>query len=273
MKKRLFTLILALALCLCCAFPAMADNFDNKRIVDEAGLLTDTQREELSGVLDEISDRQQLDIIVVTSNDLRGCDTATECADEFYDQNGYGCGENKDGILLLISMADRDWAISTSGRAVGAFTDYGCDYIADKIMPDLSESDYAAAFTCFAELCDDFITQADAGEPLDYPTDSRSGKEPLSLKWIPISIVIGVVIALIVVACMKAKLKTVRFQPAASNYVKSGSMNLTGSSDLYLYSTVSRTERPKDNDSGGGGGSHVHMSSSGSMHGGRSGKF
>ena len=81
----------------------------------------------------------------------------------------------------------------------------------------------------------------------------------------------GFVLSLIIVGRMKAKLKTVRFQPAANSYMKAGSMNITESRDLFLYNTVTRTAKPKDNDSGGG--SSTHTSSSGSTHGGGGGKF
>ena len=45
---------------------------------------------------------------------------------------------------------------------------------------------------------------------------------------------------------MKSKLKTVRFQAAASNYMKNGSLNITESRDLFLYNTVTRTAKPKN---------------------------
>lgn len=53
--------------------------------------------------------------------------------------------------------------------------------------------------------------------------------------------------------------------------MKAGSMNITESRDMFLYNTVTRTAKPKDNDSGGG--SSTHTSSSGSTHGGGGGKF
>ena len=95
-------------------------------------------------------------------------------------------------------------------------------------------------------------------------------KEPLSLIWIPISIAVGVCLSFIIVGNMKSKLKTVRFQAAASNYMKNGSLNITESRDLFLYNTVTRTAKPKNNSSSG---SSTHTSSSGSTHGGGGGKF
>ena len=67
-------------------------------------------------------ERQSCDVIVVTVASLDG-KTAESYADDYFDFNGYGLGQDRDGILLLLSMEDRDWAISTHGFAL--FPRYG----------------------------------------------------------------------------------------------------------------------------------------------------
>ena len=165
-------------------------------------------------------------------------------------------------------MEDRDWYISTTGYGITTFTDAGIQYIGDKIKEHLSDGDYADAFNTFAELCDDFIAKARAGKPYD---SGNMPKEPMKPGWILVAIIAGFILSFITVGAMKGKLKTVRFQPAANSYMKAGSMNITESRDMFLYNTVTRTAKPKDNDSGGG--SSTHTSSSGSSHGGGGGKF
>ena len=81
-----------------------------------------------------------------------------------------------------------------------------------------------------------------------------------------------IIIASIIVGGMKRKLKTVQPQNSANSYLKEGSLDLTESSDLFLYNTVTRTEIPKDDDSSSGE-SSTHTSSSGSTHGGGGGSF
>ncbi len=68
-------------------------------------------------------------------------------------------------------------------------------------------------------------------------------------KTILISLVIGVVAAFIVTSIMKGQLKTVRKQTRAENYVKHGSLNITEANTLYLYSSVTRVAKPKNNSS------------------------
>lgn len=117
----------------------------------------------------------------------------------------------------------------------------------------------------FAELCDDFITQARNGSPY---TARTLPKDALPFYWIFISIGVGVILAFIIVGRMKAQLKTVRFQAAAGNYVKDGSMNVTESRDLFLYHTVTKTAKEKSSS-----GSSTHTSSSGRTHDGGGTKF
>lgn len=238
------------------------------RVVDMAALLSDSEKSALLSKLDEISERQQADIVVVTAETLDG-KTPMEYADDFYDDNGYGFGEDRDGVLLLVSMEDRDWWMSTTGFGITAITDAGIEYISDKFLSDLSDGDYAEAFTTYADLCDTFFTQAKTGEPYDA---GHMPKEPFNVvQSLLIAFVIGLVIALIVTNSMKNKLKTVRFQAAASDYVRKDSMHVTDGNDLFLYTQLHRYERATDDDSSGG--SSTHTSSSGTTHGGGGGKF
>ncbi len=236
------------------------------RLVDDAGLLTEEQVETLTRKLDEISERQNFDVIIYTVDSL-GVYTPTEYADDAFDYNGFGMGSTYDGILLLISMEERDWAISTHGYGITAFTDAGQRYMVDNFIGYLSNGDFYGGFVKFAELADEFITQAKTGAPYDV---HNLPKKPLSPVWILISILGGALIALIVTGIMRSSLKSVSMQRAAGNYIVSTVMSPFGNQDLYLYSVVTRRAKPKDS---GGSGSSTHRSSSGRTHGGSSGKF
>lgn len=271
MRKRILAFLTMLVLCLTAVIPVFAEQTEGfadayYRVVDIAYLLTDEERETLTDKLDEISIRQSMNVVVVTTDSLEGCEVS-EFADMAYDELQFGYGDQRDGLLLLISIEDNDWCISTCGYGITAFTDAGIEYIGEQIRPDLSDGNYAAAFEKYADLCDEFITQARSGEPYD---SNNLPRESLSLIWIPISLAIGFVLALIVVGVMKSNLKTVRYQAAATDYMKKGSLNITESRDRFLYRTVTRTEKPKNNSSSG---SSTHKSASGTTHGGGSGKF
>ena len=191
-------------------------------------------------------------------------------ADDFFDYNDYGMGEDKSGILFLITMSERKWCISTHGEAIQIFTDAGQEYMTDNFGSYLSDGEYYEGFMKFADLCEEFIIQAQSGEPYDV--------ENLPEETIPfymiflISLVVGFVIALIVTGVMRSRMKTVHMKPDAADYMKDGSLHINRSRDIFLYHQVTRTAKPKE-ESSGGGGSSTHTSSSGETHGGSSGSF
>lgn len=219
------------------------------RLVDNADLLSPDEESALVAKLDQISERRNYDVVIVTLANLGG-KSAQAYADDFYDYSGYGMGDTNDGVLLLVSMDEREYHVTTVGAAIDIIDDVRIDEIDEKITPDLTNGEYYAAFETFASICD------------------RSKIQPLHFI---VSIVIGCILAFVVVGAMKAKLKTVRRQPGANNYVRENSLNLTRHSDIYLYTHIDRRAKPKDNNSGGRSGTHV--SSSGVTHGGGGGKF
>jgi len=68
------------------------------------------------------------------------------------------------------------------------------------------------------------------------------------VEWIAGSLVAGIAVALIVTGIMRRKLKSVRPQRNAANYVRKGSMVLTEHRDTFLYRTVTKTPRPNTDD-------------------------
>ncbi len=220
-------------------------------LVDNADLLTVSEEGEIRAMLDTISETYQMDVVIVTTESTYD-KSPRAYADDYYDYNGYSC----DGVLLLISMEDRDWWISTTGRAIDAFSDSAIDSIGELMLNDLSNGWYADAFETFAEKCEYYIN----GEINGFPF--RFGYNLI------VALIIGLVTALIVTLVMRGQLKSVRRQAAASNYVKANSLKLTRSHELFLYRNVSRVRKASSSS-----GSSTHSSSSGRSHGGGGGKF
>ena len=245
-------LVLNLSIC--------ASAYVSDRMVDDADLLSAGERGTLADALDTVSSRWGVDVAILTVESL-GYKSSTAYADDYYDAN---FGSN--GILLLVSMEDRDWAISTAGSCIQVFTDAGLDHISEQIVPKLSDGDYYGAFTLFAELCDDFLRQASTGSPYDNGNLPK-GEFNFGTTLI-VCLVIGLVVAFIATGVMRGQLKSVRQKTAAADYLLPGSLQVTEARDLFLYRSVSRQPKPQSNS-----GSSTHRSSSGVSHGGRSGKF
>ena len=244
--KRVFSALLALILCTMLTVSVSAAQMP--RLMDGADLLTDSQEAELLERLDAVSAELQTDVVIITLESCGGY-SADEVIQAFYDQYGYGYGGNRDGVMLLLSMAERDWRILCNGFAADAITPSERDEIGDHIVEELSAGEYMEAFMEFTSLCRYEIEGERNGFPFNFG---------LSLA---VSVVIGFVVALIATGIMRSKLKSVRSQTGAREYTRPGSMQLTRSSDLFLYRTMNRRRKPQQSSSGsrggGGGGRHV----------------
>lgn len=260
MSKKIIAFLFAVMLCVLSVVPAFAQS-GMPRLVDDSDVLSVEEESELLSRLDSVSEAHQFDLVVVIVDDFAGM-SAMDYADDFFDYNGYGYGSSRDGSLLLIGVNEDYRWISTSGFGITAFTDAGIQYIGSEIVSDIQSGFYYDGIDSYITLCDDFITQAENGEPYDNGNLPK-GKFSFFFTLL-ISLVVGFVVALIVVLIMKSQLKTVRRQAAASSYLKAGSMKVTESRDVFLYRNVSKVKKAENNSSG----SSTHSSSSGRTHGG-----
>ena len=258
MTKKLLSLLICLALCFSFCLFVSADDTEY-RLIDNARLLTSSEKEEIINKLDEISKRQKFDIIILTVDSI-GTMTPEKYAERYYDQSNLGYGGTTDGILLLISMENRDFCITSGGVGTTYFTSDGREYICNKVKNGgLSDDNFSDAFLLFSSLCDDFVTQGKTGVPYD---NSNLPKDPFDIGGnIIVALVVGLIVAFIATQSMKSKLKTVHAQTRAEQYVKHGSLNMTRSHDFFLYRVVNRRPRPKQ--SSGGSRSSGGRSSSG----------
>ncbi len=252
------------------------------RLIDQAGLLTENEAARLKAQLDEFYAERNFEITVVTVNSLEGYDVVTY-ADNLYDASGW----SRDGILLLISMDEREWAMSTSGTGIGIFGDNDLAYMEDCFLPYLSRGDYASAFTEYADRAAELVDFAyEYGHDLDengywyeetYPYDYDSEpREADPAKTGIISAIVGAFTALFSAGGMKSKMKSVHAASDATRYMSRSGPNITRANEVFLYSNVARTLRSSERSSGGSsyhGGGSFHTSSSGSSHGGSHGHF
>ena len=245
MKKRISIVMILLFLL---TLPLVA-SANTRYVIDEAGLLTNQQvadLEESCRQFYEITGGKE--IVILTVDRLYGISPMVY-ADDYFDAN-YG----DDGILLLISMEERDWYISTCGTTIDAFPDYILANMEDPMVSKLSEGQYYEAFQQFLSDAEYYSTN----EPL-------SNLEASFVIGLPV----GLVCALIFLFILRSTMNTKRPQHSAGNYEVQGSYQLRRQQDLFLYSKVHKQAKPENNSSG----SSTHRSSSGATHGGRGGKF
>ena len=239
-----------------------------KSVIDDAELIKASDEKELDKKIKNIQ-KDKFDVVILTVKSLDG-KSAQDYADDYYDNNDYGLDNEKSGVLFLVSKGDRKYHISTKGAGIKAFTDYGIGRIKEEIKPYLSDGDYFDACDEFLNITKDFVKAYKDGTP--YDTDNPYNEEIDYVILEVIALVIAVVIALISVGIMRLRMNTAKPKGTAMEYIKKGSFKLTSEKDIFMYSTVTKTAKPKDNDNSAGG-STTHVSSSGSEHGGGGGSF
>ena len=237
MKRRIISVVLVLAVCAALCISAYAA--EEQLVMDEASLLTNSEKAALNDRLQQISTTHGAQVVVMTVKSLQGT-YIDRFINDTYDQLGLGYGENRDGVLLVVCMDPREYRILTNGMANQAIGDDEIDIICDIIVSDLSDGNYADAFESFADECEFYINGHLNGFPFDVGAT------------LVFSLVIGVVIGLITVFVMKSKLKSVRRQNRAHEYVKNDSFEVTTRLDLFLYRTVSRRRKAQNNSSSSG---------------------
>ena len=247
MKKNLIYLLLAVSMIFTVILPVSAS--DNRPVLDEPDLLTDSEESALISKLENIGEQNRMEVVIAAFETI-GEYSAMEYADDFYDRNGCGYGDNRDGLILIVVMDTSDWWISTCGDAIRVFTDAGIEYIGEQIVPYMSSGDFNGAFNEFADQCSAFMLQAQTGDPYDT---HNLPKDPFNAGMaLVIALVIGFIIGKIYTGSLKGQLKTVQAQRAAANYVKDSSLNVTNSRDFFLYRNVSKTARESSSSGGGG---------------------
>ena len=230
MKRNLF-LVSMIALFLCFfSIPTSMAKADTRNIADMENLLSSEEEEKLNTKIQELESKYHVSIVLVTTGSFNG-KTATEYADDYYDQHNYGYGEKKDGILFLVSNANRKWAISTSGSGIKIFNKEAQSYMKQVFRPYLSKKQYEKAFDSYINLCGEYLNAHENGIPYRKISKSRW----FSPGKILIGYLIGAVIGAIVVGIWVYKLRSVRFQPSANSYEKRDSLEITSRKDLFLY--------------------------------------
>ena len=225
MTKRIVTLVFAFVLFLAMTLSAFAAT-GSPRLYDGADLLTDSEERALLEKINRVSEEYGVEIVIATVNST-GNYSADEYVEYYYDENGYGFGSRHDGVLLLISMQERDYRILSNGFGATAITLYEIDSIGDYIVSYLSSGDYYAAFDEFIDECEYQINGEINGFPFDFSTN------------LILALIVGFVVAFIATGVMRAKLKSVRMRSEATEYVKKGSMQVTVANDFFLYRTIS----------------------------------
>lgn len=115
---------------------------EDSHVHDDAQLFTEEEIQTMDSMIEHIRQCYQMDVCVLTTRDVPVTDddnTLADYADKYYEDNGYGLGKDRSGMLFMIDMNNRYVYISTAGSAIDCMTDARIDDILDMIFACLEE--------------------------------------------------------------------------------------------------------------------------------------
>ena len=263
MKKRTRCLLLVFLFCLVlCVNAAAAEQTGAQLsyVTDAAGLLSENEDTRLEKMAETVSRKYGVGVYIVTVEDYRDfhSEGVYKATYTIYHEYTMGEGPNRDGIMLLLSMDDRDWAMFCYGsRCEYTFNNYGQKQLEKVFLDNFGDNDWYGGFEDYVKECSVYLEKAAAGKPVRASL------------FVPILIVIGLSLlaAAAIVAVIWQKMDNVSEKATANAYVSAG-LRLTEQTDRFTHKTTSSRKIERSSSSSGSS-----CSESGGGGSGRSGKF
>lgn len=286
MKKRVFALAATFLLLLFATVPVLAQETEYF-VYDVDGYLGTAAAQELNDAAAQLSAQYGCGIYAAVFNDMTdyGYYDIESFAEAVYTELELGYSEQNDGILLVLSMAERDYDLTAYGDFGNyAFTDYGKSVLADEFLDNFRDNDWAGGFSDYINASGRLLSYAAEGEPLDmsyggyddydYDVDPRYTVtvQQRLVNALPAGGIVGVIVGIVYCSVLKRKMKSARAATEADRYVCEHGVDFRAVVDQFSHTTVVRQHIDRDSGSrSGGGGGGTHINSSGFSH--SSGKF
>lgn len=274
MKKRfVLAMVLCIALCLTLGGTAYATSSGSSNyVIDDIGLLSADEQQELETTAAQLAERYGCGVYVIIVDDYTDYTNGSieDFSEAMYDYYGLGLGDDRNCLLLSLSMSERDYDLDAHG-SIGnyAFTDYGKEQLAQEFIDDFRYDNWFDGFRDYMSTAGQYLEAAENGTPVDVYGDSGEIDPAVSTGVnILFIVVIPCLISLAVCGIFAAQMKTARRQTGARGYISHGGVDMRVTQDQFLYHTETRQPIPQnDNNSGGG----TTVNSAGHSH--SSGKF
>lgn len=279
MVKRILCLLMLILLLPCAALA-------NEMVIDDANLFSSYEINDMEQIIQRIEAEYQMDILVLTTYDVPQTynDYAIQdYADNYFDQHGYGLGEDGAGLLYMIDMTNRAPCISTSGVMIDYITDDRRDTLFNVSYDRLAMGDYGRAAVALLQSLERFLEEgrlegsfrydAETGQRLSGLYNALTGTEML------IAAAVGLAVAAGMYASVSGKYSlkgsTYRYDRMANTncqFTKNEEQYLRQSTNVIRNATNNGGRSGGGYSGGSGRGSSVHHSSGGSSHGGGVGR-
>ena len=243
-----------------------------ENIMDYAKILSSSSFDSLTKKASSLQAQYNMGIYIITIPNksfvhANGYDIES-LAEAIYGGWNLGVGDEKDGILLLMDMYEREFDICAHGtRGHYTFTDYGKDLLEKSFIDEFGEDDWYEGFDDYLDEIERDLIWAEKGDPVDYGSESEKLRQKIGIPGIVgISLLIGLFIAFCICSYFKAQMKSVRPAASAEDFANEKGIEYSEKVDNFIKSTS--TTRIIESSSSKGG---TSVSSGGYSH--HSGKF
>lgn len=232
-----------------------ADTQELSWVFDDYGLLDETEQEELDQELGDIYEEYGYDAVLLISPDIGEEEDYRKYAAEFMQENDIGYGDTYEGMCIFHQPDARNITIVFRGETQYDFSTNVQEKMLDKCKKYLKADDPVGGYqSLITDLRTglDRICEGETVRPMDV------SERPFEMQFL-----IDLVLCLLVMAVPTGamtwkqlrKMKTRVQQANANAYTAQGGPDLSEKRDIFLYSTISQTAKPKDNDSNNDSGS------------------
>lgn len=243
-----------------------ADTEEISRVFDDYGLLDETEQAQLNQELADIYDEYGYDAVLLISPDIGEEEDYRQYAAEFMQENDIGYGDTHEGMCIFHQPDARNITIVFRGETQDDFTESIQEEMLDKCKERLKADDPFGGYQSLIRDLKSGLSRISEGKKI-RPMDIDDGTV---FSRFFTDLLMAFVIMAIPTALMTwhqvRKMKTKVQQSNADQYTADGGLELTEKRDIFLYTTMTKTEKPKndDNDSDSGSFSSGGESFSGS---------
>jgi uncharacterized protein len=145
-------------------------------VYDEAGVISDSLKNEIISVNRKIEAESGAQIVVAVVENIEGSTGTEEYANELFEKWQIGDSEQDNGILMLVAMEERAMRLEIGYGLEGAIPDGRAGDIRDEyILPYFSQEDYNTGirngfYALAGEVAEEYgITDLDISEPEATP--------------------------------------------------------------------------------------------------------
>ena len=241
--KKLSIIILSLvllALVLSTAALAAWDDY----VVDEAGVLTQTQIDELNQKAAALSAKRKCGVYLRIAYLIPDGYSDVGYARFLIKEFNLGYGGKSNCVLLLMETGEAQGQnvlyLHASGKCSDTFSDDVCDRIQDDIIVPMYRTND------FYQLAVDYMDEVDR---------VFENTKPPILGKLAVVILVPCFIAFLFCAYWKSKMKTAKLARDADSYIPQGGFVLTAKSDTFLYRNTTRTKISSDSNNSSSGSS------------------